>query len=203
VTSAACACEARHPPHLVVVTGGPGAGKTALLEVVQRTFCKHVTVLPEVASMLWTGGFPRRDTPLARRAAQRAITHVQLELQRLALEEGNPALIVCDRGTLDGLAYWAGDPAAYFDELRLDHEQELARYAAVIHMCSPSREEGYQPTAMRPETAEQAAILDGRTLAAWAGHPRRFVVRSDGNFIAKLERSLALVRAEVPPCCRG
>ncbi len=32
----------------MVLTGGPGAGKTAILELVRRTLCPHVALLPEV-----------------------------------------------------------------------------------------------------------------------------------------------------------
>ena len=103
-----CACTIAHPPRLVVVTGGPGAGKTAVLEVAQRQLCRHVVVLPEAASILWRGQFPRHATLPGRRAAQRTIVRLQLEMQRMAVEEGEAALIICDRGTLDGLAYWPG-----------------------------------------------------------------------------------------------
>jgi predicted ATPase len=49
-------------PKLVVLTGGPGAGKTALLEVVRRHFCEHVVVLPEAASIVFGGGLASRLT---------------------------------------------------------------------------------------------------------------------------------------------
>lgn len=197
-----CGCEAAHAPRVVVLTGGPGAGKTAVLEVLQQEVCAHVMVLPEVASMLWNGGFPRRSTTSARRAAQRAITRVQVELQRLAIEAPTTALIVCDRGTLDGLAYWPGDPQDYFEELGTTRERELARYATVIHMQSATREHGYHATGTRTETAEQAFEIDQRILSAWAGHPRRLVVATETTFLVKLDRVLALLRTEVPVCCR-
>lgn len=197
-----CSCEVNHTPRLVVLTGGPGAGKTAVLEVLQQEACAHVMVLPEVATMLWKGGFPRRTTTSARRAAQRAITRVQVELQRLAIEAPTTALIVCDRGTLDGLAYWPGDPTEYFDDLGTTPERELARYSTVIHMQSATREHGYQSTATRIETAEQAFEIDQRILAAWAHHPHRFIVETERTFLVKLDRVLALLRAEVPACCR-
>ena len=77
----ACGCTARsHVPLLVVLTGGPGAGKTAVLEVIRRNFCEHVAVLPEAASILFGGGFPRRPDRNARAAAQRAIARVRAEV---------------------------------------------------------------------------------------------------------------------------
>lgn len=197
-----CGCTAQHSLSQIVITGGPGAGKTAALEVLRREVCAHVVILPEAASILWRGGFPRKDAASARRAAQRAIVRLQIELQRTAIEGANPALVICDRGTLDGLAYWPGAPADYFDELDTTLERELARYHTVIHLRSPSRSDGYVSTPLRPETAEEAHLLDERLLSAWGDHPRRIVVESNSNFLHKLQRVLSLVHAEIPSCCR-
>lgn len=52
-----------HERRRIVLTGGPGAGKTALLELIRQSFCSHVTVLPEAASIVFGGGWdghPRR-----------------------------------------------------------------------------------------------------------------------------------------------
>lgn len=200
----ACPCTALdHAPRLVVLTGGPGAGKTATLEVVQRELCGHVAVVPEAASILWKGGFPRRATSTARRAAQRAIARVQGELQRLAVDEGSVALVVCDRGVLDGLAYWPGEPDEFFAELGTTRAAELARYDLVIHLRPPAGGHGYQGDAVRLESAAEAARLDAAIERAWAGHPRQVVVASDDDFLHKLRVAVELIRAEVPACCRA
>ena len=65
----------------VVLTGGPGAGKTAVLELIRLFFCVHVRTLPEAAGIVFGGGFPRSDRQVLRQAAQRAIYHVQRELE--------------------------------------------------------------------------------------------------------------------------
>ena len=56
-----CECSDVHQQRRVVLTGGPGAGKTALLELIRQSFCAHVRVLPEAASVVFGGGFPRED----------------------------------------------------------------------------------------------------------------------------------------------
>jgi predicted ATPase len=199
----ACACDLVHRPRLVVLTGGPGAGKTAVLEVAQRELCRHAVVLPEAASILWRGQFPRRASLPARKATQRAIAKLQLELQRMTIEEGHAALILCDRGTLDGLAYWPGDPAEYLTELGSSRERELVRYDAVIHLRTPPAHNGYTRSPYRTETAEEAVSIDEKILAAWSGHAHRYIVDSDADFLAKLDRALAAIRREIPPCCAG
>ena len=50
-----CACAEVHRRRRVVLTGGPGAGKTAVLELIRRSFCRHVLVLPESAGPLVAG----------------------------------------------------------------------------------------------------------------------------------------------------
>ena len=54
-----CECQAPHERRRIVLTGGPGAGKTAVLEMIRQSFFSHVTVLPEAASIKFGGGFPR------------------------------------------------------------------------------------------------------------------------------------------------
>jgi hypothetical protein len=159
-------------------------------------------VLPEAASILWRGQFPRHATIAGRKAAQRAIVRVQLEMQRMTIEEGRAALIVCDRGTLDGLAYWPGSESEYFDDVASTKQDEIARYATVIHMRTPSLDHGYMPSPFRIESAAEAALIDAQIDAAWSGHRRRSVIDSDDDFVSKLHRALDLVRAEIPACCR-
>lgn len=102
---------------LVVVTGGPGAGKTAILELAKRNFCPHIEFIPEAASIIFSGGFPRRSSVTGRMAAQIAIVQVQRQLERIVTEQRVTAVALCDRGTLDGLAYWPGTEESFFAEL--------------------------------------------------------------------------------------
>src|SRR5512137_1882715 len=103
-----CDCRDHHVPHRVVLTGGPGAGKTAVLELIRLFFCEHVKTLPEAASIVFAGQFPRSARPPLRQAAQRAIYHVQRELESVA-DADDSAVVICDRGTIDCAAYWKGD----------------------------------------------------------------------------------------------
>ncbi|HEY4121914.1 MAG TPA: ATP-binding protein [Byssovorax sp.] len=199
------ASNAGNPPKLVVLTGGPGAGKTAVLEVVRMHLPAHVQVLGEAASIVFGGGFPRRQTAAATRAAQRAIFHVQRELERLATEEGDARVVICDRGTLDGLAYWPGDPDELLREMGTTLAAELARYAAVIHLKTPSIEQGFSHASnpLRIESADEATRLDARIQEVWSSHPRRLVVESTSDFLGKLARVLAAIGAELDASLDG
>ncbi|HVY44906.1 MAG TPA: ATP-binding protein [Minicystis sp.] len=185
-------------PRLVVLTGGPGAGKTAALEVVRKHFGAAVEVLPESAGIIFGGGFPRRATPAARRAAQRAIFRVQRELERLACDESTAKLVLCDRGTLDGLAYWPDDSDDLLADVGVRRADEVARYALVIHMRPPAAGHGFDHSnPLRIESALQSATVDAGIERAWAGHPRRVVVASTDVFLDKVAEVTALVEAEL------
>jgi len=120
-----CTCTATHDGRRVVLTGGPGAGKSAVLELARLFFCHHVRRLPEAAGILFGGHFPRNGRPDIRRASQRAIYHVQVELESTTTVE-NAAMVICDRGTPDGSAYNNDNP------LRIESHDEARAIDALI-----------------------------------------------------------------------
>jgi predicted ATPase len=201
MTPSTCPCTSIHRLRRVVLTGGPGAGKTATLGIVRRYLCAHVAVLPESASILFSGGFPRHPDAPTRRAAQRAIYRVQTELEGLPEFTDNLAVALCDRGTVDGLAYWPDAPDAFWSELGTTHARELARYDTVIHLRTP-RAAWYQRTGVRTEAADEALRLDGCIEAAWSAHPNRHIIDAERDFLSKAEHVLDLLREEIPPCCQ-
>jgi predicted ATPase len=197
-----CPCSERHAQRRVVLTGGPGAGKSAVLELIQQSFCEHVRVLPESAGILFGGGFPRGRSPVMARAAQRAIYFTQRELEATA-EDGNAAIVLCDRGTVDAAAYWPG-PEVFWTAVGTTAQAELARYAAVIHLRTPRAGSGYnQRNPLRIESAAEAAEVDERILRAWEGHPNRATVNEAPTFLAKASLALEALQREMPPCCRA
>ena len=198
-----CGCIRVHERRRIVLTGGPGSGKTAVLELVRSMLCRHLRVLPESASILFGGGFPRENTEAARAAAQIAIFAVQRQLEALEEATDPPALALCDRGTLDAMAYWPGSEESFWRRVGSTRERELERYAAVVHMQVPAARHGWNNrNPLRPETPEQAAELDARILRAWEGHPRRRFVESSRDFLAKARRAVETIRMELPECCR-
>jgi predicted ATPase len=196
-----CLCNQRHDRRRVVLTGGPGAGKTALLELVRQSFCAHVKVLPEAAGIVFGGGFPRGPGIPLRQAEQRAIFHVQRELEAAADGE-DAALVLCDRGTVDGGAYWP-EPGDLWSSVGTTLAGELARYDAVIHLRTPAASNGYDHSnPLRVESAAEASAIDDRIARLWSGHPRLFTIEATPNFLGKAARALDILRAEVPRCCQ-
>ena len=198
----ACTCHEPHERRRVVLTGGPGAGKTAVLELIRQSFCVHVKVLPEAAGIVFGGGFPRGERPAQRRAAQKAIYYVQRELEAAADAE-NPAVVLCDRGTVDGAAYWPG-PDEFWPTVGTTLDEQLHSYHAVIHLRTPSLASGYNhENPLRTESAVEAADIDDKIARLWETHSRRFVVEATPDFLGKATRVIEILRDEMPTCCRG
>jgi predicted ATPase len=185
----------------IVLTGGPGAGKTAVLELARLHICEHVAVLPESASILFGGGFPRSREAGPRKAAQRAIYAVQRELEIATEARPDLNVLLCDRGTVDGCAYWPG-PDTLWSAVGTTAEAELARYSAVIHLRTP-HDEGYTTNGnpVRIEGASEAAALDERIAELWRSHPGYHVVPSAEDFVAKAQQALVLLLTQLPRCC--
>ena len=190
-----------HKRKRIVLTGGPGAGKTAVLELVRQEFCAHVHVLPEAAGIVFGGGFPRTGSPAWRRGAQRAIFFVQRELESIG-DADNAAIVLCDRGTVDGAAYWPGSDSLW-DSVGTTQAAEMSRYDAVIHLRTPTSDGGYNHgNPLRTESAAAAAEIDERLLRIWETHPRRFIVPPSQDFLEKAARVVAILKAEMPECCK-
>jgi predicted ATPase len=179
----------------IVLTGGPGGGKTTAADLFRREIGERVVLVPEAATLLFGGGFPRATDPRAVQAAQRAIFHVQHNLEEVQAALYPERVLLCDRGTVDGAAYWPGQPHEFFESLGTSLERELARYDAVIFFESAAmggiQVEGGNP--VRNETLKQAAALDRRLRPLWAKHPRFVLVPHNRSFFNKISFGLAIL----------
>jgi hypothetical protein len=157
--------------------------------------------LPEAAGIVFGGGFPRINGGESQRAAQRAIFYVQRELEATG-DTDNPAIVLCDRGTVDGAAYWPG-PGDLWRSVGTTLDERLHRYDAVMHLRTPASDLGYNhQNPLRIESALEAAAIDARIAIAWEGHPRRFLIEPTADFLAKASRALEILRGEMPECCK-
>jgi predicted ATPase len=180
----------------VVVTGGPGAGKTTAADLFRRELGERVVVVPEAATMLFSGGFPRDGIAEVKRAAQTAIFHVQRNLENIQRATYPTRVLLCDRGTVDGAAYWPGDdPHDFFATVGTTLDAELARYDEVIFFETAAvgglAIEGGNP--MRIESVNEAVTLHRALLALWSQHPRFTFVPHDPSFLRKITAGLAVL----------
>ncbi len=188
----------------IVLTGGPGGGKTTAVDLFRREIGERVVVVPEAATLLFSGGFPRVTEARARGAAQSAIYHLQRNLEDVQSMRFPERILLCDRGTADGAAYWPMDSPTFFEAMHTTEEAELARYDAVIFLESAaiggSSIEGGNPE--RIENNEEAIALDRKLYALWSKHERFVVVPHNRSFFKKITHGLATIErlvAELHP----
>src|SRR5262249_38663495 len=153
--------------------------------------------IPETATLLLGGGVSVADvSPSQLVGIQEGILHVMMALEDtfhgIALSTGRPAIILCDRGTMDVSAYLPRDAwTALLDEQNWTVVGlRDKRYEAVIHLVSAADgAEAFYTTennAVRSETPEQARVLDRRIRDAWVGHPHLRVIDNATDFAHKV-----------------
>jgi len=177
----------------IAVTGGPSGGKTTLIDALQKDFKGKVSVVPEAASILYRGGFPRKTTEPGRVHAQKAICFTQRELESLVEDESRANTIVCDRGSLDSIAYWPGTPEQFFEAMNTRRDIEMARYQWVIHLDTADQESFDETNPIRTETHREAQILNERIKEAWLGHPQRVIIPHEAEFLSKITKAKSVI----------
>jgi hypothetical protein len=181
----------------LALTGGPSGGKTTLTQAIHKEFTSAVTVVPEAASIVFGGGWPRRKTVVGVQHQQKAIYFVQREVEGLLYHENRDRLLVCDRGSLDGMAYWPGPghQTDFLAAVSTDIETELKRYDWVIHLDTAPASYYDLTNPLRNESFEEAWRLNEKIKEVWSAHPQRFIIdnHEGAHFIQKLERALAIV----------
>jgi predicted ATPase len=180
----------------IVLTGGPGGGKSTAADMFRREIGDRVVIVPEAATILYGGGFPRPFQPHARRSAQQAIFHVQRNLEDVQSRLYPNRILLCDRGTVDGAAYWPGTPDEFFSEMGTSLAAELDRYDTVIHFETAAAGgigiEGGNP--VRNESLEQAMEIDKKLRSVWSAHQNFHVIPHNISFLAKITEALTLLQ---------
>ncbi|MEI8599195.1 ATP-binding protein [Vibrio sp. M60_M31a] len=172
----------------VVVTGGPSGGKTTALDLFRRELRDKIVVVPEAATLLFSGGVERSDNEQSTKMVQKTIFQLQKNLEDIYKIQYPDRLLVCDRGSLDGLAYWPNSESDFFKQINSTFEQELERYDAVIFFesAAASGQDISSNNPTRSESLEQAAKLDKKLQRIWSKHPHFYFVGSSESFVRKI-----------------
>jgi hypothetical protein len=175
-----------HSLRRIVLTGGPGGGKSTLLRELRAKDpnSRQWVLVPEAATLLLSAGLAPGT-----KVFQQAIVRLQVGLEDACAEgDGAGRAFICDRGTMDSLAYWrlsGWDEEEFFAATGMGPLEHLGRYFGVIHLQTAAigAEEHYRrwPEAVRRERLEQAARIDSLCAQVWAGHPRYVLIDNAGR----------------------
>ncbi|KAL4453235.1 hypothetical protein ABPG73_022090 [Tetrahymena malaccensis] len=194
----------------ICVTGGPCGGKTSGLVYVQEKMKELgylVFVVPEAATTIANGGgmLDMQNYNMVQAIQfQTNLLKLQIRLEntmtQIAKLSKKKAIVLCDRGLMDGQAYV--EPKEWAELLSINNLNEVLmrddRYDLVIHLVTAAlgAEKFYnQQNSARFETAEEAAIMDKKTQDAWLGHPNHVIVDNNvKSFEEKLTKMLNAVK---------
>lgn len=183
----------------IVLTGGPGGGKTTALELFKRELKNGVSIVPEAATILFENGYKRSQDPQKLKSTQMAIYFLQKSLETIFATNPDTSVLLCDRGSLDGLAYWPEDEESFFQSIHSNMEKELERYDAVIFFesgaCSGS--DVKSNNLVRNETTTEAKSLDHKLKEIWSKHPNFHFIGSHESFISKVIAGLETLKNQI------
>ena len=187
-----------------VLTGGPCGGKTTAMARLQGYLKERgfrVFIVPEAATMLLLNGatFDDFSNPRCPMAFQEYVIRTQISLEdsteNYARATGEDSVILCDRGTMDGLAYMNEEN---FEILLGEVGMDIVtardmRYNAVFHLVTAADGAcdfySLANNAARSESIQEAIDLDIKTQKAWAGHPHHFIIGNYGfTFDQKIQQ---------------
>lgn len=201
------------PPkiHKLVLTGGPCAGKTAMLKSIE-TFFKNldwkVCSVPECASLLLKWDKPFYDLKDEQKyEILKDVIMFTMDMQEQIVNsvqsiEKN-VLIIYDRGTIDALAYLPRDK---WQQMLLENNWSYSdlrdsRYDQVIHLVSTAigAKANYKIDnhKFRPHNIELARELDNATATAWQNHACFDIIDNSTDFRGKLWRVIEIICHEL------
>ena len=195
----------------IAITGGPCAGKTSLINKIERI--KNLfegcllLLVPEAATILNKGNMTFHNAG-GDSTFQEQILNLQLQLEEsaritangyLKKEPNKKVVVICDRGLLDGAAYF--EDQEKFDVIlnrrSITREDALARYVAVIHLVSTAvgAIDFYTTSdgTPRSEKPSEAVELDKKCCEIWSKHPHFFKIDNSFKFYDKLEKAVATI----------
>lgn len=199
---------AKVPLFKFILTGGPCGGKTtaiARLSSFLRERGFEVIACAEVYTILASNGmsFDFYSTDGMDVVIQNSVLDVQLSLEdsleKVLKARGKPAVLLCDRGPMDGKAYLSDKKWKKILDERGVTEADLrdTRYNAVFHMVTAADGAAafytLENNQARSETAEQALDLDRRSQKCWLGHAHMYVLDNSTDFESKLQRLVNIV----------
>lgn len=180
----------------IVLSGGPGGGKTTAADLFRRELGDKVVIVPEAATILYSGGFPRVSDPAIKKITQKTIFDLQKSLEETYARLYPDRYLICDRGIVDGAAYWPACDEDFFSYMGTSLDEEIAGYDGVVFFQTAalgglSIEGG---NACRNENMQEAITIDKKLQNLWSNHPCYTLIPHNKSFIGKINQGLTSIQ---------
>ncbi len=181
----------------IVLTGGPCAGKSSIIERLKFDSSYHV--VPEIATILM--GQIGVTPDIGVRNFQRILYKLQKSLEdaalKQAIKDGKKAVIL-DRGSLDSAAFVKGGLTTLSNILGISVENELSSYDAVILLevlGKDDYEKFKDSNPVRRESWEEAIKVHESLYEVWALNHKNVYVASSNQTLDEKEKYVRTVIA--------
>ena len=198
----------RRRPYVVVITGGPCAGKSTImksLKVAMDEANVYSYTVPECPTMLIINGanYPGESNVERLLTFETQMLNLQLVMENsfinIADTYNRPSIVFCDRGTCDISAYMPRN--CWERVLSLSGYTEydlLSRYDAVVHLTTAAEgAEKYYTSAnnnARTETVEEAREMDRKSRDSWKKHQNRIIIDNGAEGMqGKIDEAISLI----------
>lgn len=176
----------------IVLTGGPGSGKTTVINSIIKIFSSlgvKVIVVPETATEIITSGIkPFGEDPVDMLDFQELVLRQQLNKEKLIDDAvkmytnkypDKDLLIIYDRGIIDNKSYITDEE--FMDVLKKitnknNYSELLNNYDLVIGLVGAKEFYTLENNLARSESPDYALKLGEKTLKSWVGHPKLKIV---------------------------
>lgn len=189
-----------------VLTGGPSAGKTTGLSIMEQSLENrgyYVLIVPETATEVIPTGIRPFNNSLDILTFQYIIFEKQLHKEELyrkvaQMLSAEKVVIIHDRGLIDNKSYISDEQfKKLLSDFSLNEVAARDRYDAVFHLVTAAdgAEEFYtlENNPSRTETPEEARRLDKLGISNWTGHSHFRIIDNSTNFERKMERLMCEV----------
>jgi len=177
----------------IVFSGAPSSGKSTSTETLAKKSSDTILV-PEVGTLLLEGGHPTPQNEEQQIMFQRTIALLQNQIEETyRLQNKSSAIMVIDRGTLDGYGFWSGDKSSYLKAVGFDEAKELNAYDWIIFFEIPDQANYGGNNPNRFHNHAQSVLIGEKLKEIWSSHPRFLVIPSFPNFQTKVDLAVKVV----------
>lgn len=193
----------------IVLTGGPGSGKTTVLDTINKVYTSlgyKVIIVEETATYLIEKGIrPFGEGSINLLDFQELVLSMQLAKEKIidrAIEmmEEEKVIVIYDRGAIDNLAYMN---ESEFKEVRNrlnsvpTFTDLMNKYDLVINLVGRKDFYTVENNKARSEKVDEALTLGEKTLKSWLGHKKLKIVLPKDEMEDKIKEVLNIINEEI------